>query len=72
MKIGGIFIACKIIIFFFLPADETYEALKKTFLPKGKGRPPDPPTVFLTNRLLLQFEVLKNEGRRTYKDVSKR
>jgi hypothetical protein len=50
--------------------DETYNALKRTFLPEGKGRPPDPSAVHLSNKLLLQLELLKQEGRQIKKHVS--
>ena len=50
--------------------DETYAKLERSFLSTGKGRPPDPPEVLLTNRLLLQLVLLKNEGNKTWNNVS--
>ena len=56
---------------FHFTADENYDALKKSFLRKGRGRPSHPPEVHLTNRLLLQFQVLQNESNATRNVVSK-
>ena len=54
----------------FIADDEIYQKLKRTFLSNGKGRPPAPPQVPITNHLLLQMILLQTEGNRTGKDVS--
>ena len=50
-------------------ADETYEKLTQSFLPKKRGAPPHPPAVLCTN-WLLQLITLSEEGNKSMKDAS--
>ena len=57
-------------MFNFLDDGEQYGALERTFLASGKDRRPSLPTLVITNKLLLQLYVLKEENNKSWDQVS--